>query len=476
MAGGTDVGLPVVQRFGSTEHVDIGKGSTWAGESVDIDLGGGEKLTYPQMIALAGDLFESVTQMKKLAETPAGQDELKFARWWKLDGNPGTKPALSDAGAEKRVKDRYYDLAGKNISHFSAGGTAMASYRLSHEAAMQEAFLYGATGLSEHWESAKLEEAFGQHYLTDMFSAGHVRTPRADIKTWYDARYAWVTAAFVRRLAGLIADSLHTHASDSHPPVMDDKGNPVPAELPAEALVWIGTWGSSTAEMVVAQVNEQFGAAVRVFSLGDLVSLAFHDEDSRTGLVVMSDVDAGGNPVPGGYVWPELDYGDGKLSSSPLTLQMVTAAVNESISELDLASQAGLAVTHGASRPLAEIQAAAVATRTLYAPFKAEGYVPRALPDEYSVAGAPVQIPRVEPTVNERMEWHWGSMNEKMRNALDILVKGYVADEIERSAGASPRIKDGRHLHTEKAIPEAAAVLRTQGVGLVEEVVGSPCG
>jgi hypothetical protein len=208
MAGGPDAGQPVAQRFGSTEHVDIGKGSTWAGETVDIDLGGGEKLTYPQMIALAGDLFESVTQMTTLAKTPAGQDELKFARWWKLDGNPGTKPALTDPGAEKRVKDRYYELAGKNISHFSAGGTAMQSYRLSHEAAMQEAFLYGATGLNEHWETAKLEEAFGHHYLTDMFSAGHVRAPRADIKTWYDARYAWVTAAFLRHLASLIAKVL----------------------------------------------------------------------------------------------------------------------------------------------------------------------------------------------------------------------------------------------------------------------------
>jgi hypothetical protein len=448
-----------VQRFGSDEHVTIGKGSNWAGETVEIDLGGGDKLSYPDMIALAGDLFASVQQIQELARTPAGQDELKFARWWKLDGNPANKPALTDPSAETRVRDRYNTLAAENMSHFAAGGQALGSYRLGHEAAMNEAFLYGATGDVKHWNQAKTEEAFSHHFLTDSFSAGHIRTPRQDIKEWYTQNYPNATGAFLDYMAEFIVDRLHAHADDAHSPIVHD--GVTTEELPNSLLVWVGRVDlkGEVKKKIVEKVGQ---SAVDAYSLGDLVSKAFHDEDNK-GLAVMSDFDSAGNPVAGGYIWPAKDVGDGLLNQSPMTLHMVTQAVNRSIAELETARQAGQTFSGGRSRPDTETWAAAASTRLLYDPYRAEGYIPRPLPPEMSVQDAP------QP--NESMEWRWDRMNEKMTKALDDLVKTFLAAEIGDKTPSGPDFKDKYHLHTEKAIPEFAAHLKAQGINVLRAVV-----
>jgi hypothetical protein len=62
---------------------------------------------------------------------------------------------------------------------------------------------------------AYLYEAFGDHFLTDSFSAGHIRTPRSDIVAWYETNWApWARQNFKSWLViqalkhGVSADTL----------------------------------------------------------------------------------------------------------------------------------------------------------------------------------------------------------------------------------------------------------------------------
>lgn len=71
-----DRAIITLSRFGSAEHNAIGADAS-AGAGTDIELGDGERLTYGEMVALAGDFFASLGQMRALATTPQGQAELR---------------------------------------------------------------------------------------------------------------------------------------------------------------------------------------------------------------------------------------------------------------------------------------------------------------------------------------------------------------------------------------------------------------
>lgn len=71
-------------------------------------------------------------------------------------------------------KGRYLQLAATNWDHF--GSHAVATYRAGHACALQAA----ANG---DYQRAYFLEAFACHFLTDLFSAGHLRTPRKTLHT-----------------------------------------------------------------------------------------------------------------------------------------------------------------------------------------------------------------------------------------------------------------------------------------------------
>ena len=64
--------VPTIQRFASDEHRDLGVAAS-GGATLDIDLGDGDKLTYGEMVALAGDYFGSLDELRRLADSPAGE-------------------------------------------------------------------------------------------------------------------------------------------------------------------------------------------------------------------------------------------------------------------------------------------------------------------------------------------------------------------------------------------------------------------
>lgn len=172
-----------VQRFIGTEHRDIGDLASGR-ESTTILYGErGERLSFGEVVALAGDHFETYEEMQDLARTAAGRARIAWARWYALDLK---KQKVPEPRADKDfVMERYYVLASRNLSHFSAGGTAWQTYTSWHGKAIASALQGGEQASEQVWRTALTNEAFGIHFLTDIFSAGHVRMPRAAIRAWY---------------------------------------------------------------------------------------------------------------------------------------------------------------------------------------------------------------------------------------------------------------------------------------------------
>ena len=422
----------VLQRFGSAEHEQLGTAGAkkaMGGILTEIDIGTDDKpeyLPYGQMVALAGDYFESVDEMRYLTVTQDGRDQIRYARYVALGG---TEPAV--AGYVKQaVMDRYFTLAAKNISHFSAGGTARNSYEVYHRQALDQAFHagMGRVMFGDAWNAALTTEAFGNHYLTDMFSAGHVRTPREDIKNWYTAKYPDSINKFVTYMG----THMKAYLKGEHP--IANFAGFVPSE--------------GSLENTIRQIG---GTALNAFSLGDIVSLGFHNRDNTQGLQVISDVDAAGIPVPGGFKWTGM--GDSNLSKSPITRDMAVAAVAASLKDLIIMKDAGEAVKHGKATASYDIKAAYENALRKVTPFAAERYIPRAA-----------------TTGNVTMTWQWGSFNAEMRKAVDEAIKDDVASTL------SDKAKEQTDSNKKAALEDFAAHLKAEGIKAIEAALGVTAG
>ncbi|MCC2671837.1 MAG: hypothetical protein K0Q72_4308, partial [Armatimonadetes bacterium] len=361
--------LPQVQRFESDEHRDIGaKGS--GAKRLQLDLGDGTQLTYGEMVALAGDFFESLSEIQTLSRSRAGKEQLRWARWKAL--YQGSPPPEVSNDARQAVETRYRTLAARNASHFSQGGQAQSNYQSYHQSALRLAFEAGASaGRHEQegqWEAALLNEAFGNHFLTDMFSSGHVRTPREEISRWYAAQFADSNERLLAHMADAITNNLIT----------------------IDQPRWTPRWA------IRSKVRSQLDATVgRSFSLGDLVALAWHNADNQ-GLQVVSEAGPDGVERKGGFRWEAV--GDEHLhqpgKAAGTTQQMVVAAVKASLQELEHARAAGRRA-RGAKGDVAKARQQFLATHSRSA---AERLVPHT----------------DERTPNAEMAWKWGHFNEAM--------------------------------------------------------------
>ncbi|HEY6475017.1 MAG TPA: hypothetical protein VI456_00460, partial [Polyangia bacterium] len=393
----------VVRRFTGPEHEQIAAEAS-NGAKTTINLGtkdAPDPLTFSEMVALAGDWFRSLDEMNILAASEDGRAQMRWARWRAL--GIGAEPAVSDA-VKKAVMDRYYSLAAANVSHFSAGGTARDRYHGGHEAALRLAFMAGVNRSPAAFEDARTREAFTDHFLTDMFSAGHVRTPRADIRSWYIEHFPDSVDKFVHYMAAQMVAFLKSE----HP-----IGNLVGA-IPSESEV-------------AARVHDIGGEALKGFSLGDVVSLAFHNFDNQ-GLGVVTDADAFGKPVPGGKHFRGL--GDAMIGKpkSPRepdpgreTRELAVAAVRASLQDLDKMHKMGLALPSRpvhAPGPPPDFETPYRQALAQLVPFAAEAF-----------------IPREDPTAgNLPLVWQWGKFNQDMRKAVDDAVHGNVVPVLREKA------------------------------------------
>jgi len=206
-----------------------------------------------------------------------------------------------------------------NVTHFSAGGTALETWRSHHEQALVAAIMSGIDDDAAQWQQAQLTEAFGQHFLTDSFSAGHVRTPRAEIIAWYQNNFApRVIGPFLAhardRVAQAIADDLGQQTT------VPDAAIRAAVNVALKAII----------DAFSDIIHEQF---LPLFGLGisGAISGALHDIDNEQGIWVSSEA----HPEP----W--LAYGDSRLQCSPASREQAELAVIAAREQLVLAQALG---------------------------------------------------------------------------------------------------------------------------------------
>jgi hypothetical protein len=220
-------------RFEGGEHTAIGDATLLRfikdapaipASQVELHLPNGLALTYGQIVALGGDFYgipeqpisEGATPpdriqrfanaFNSLAVLPAAnaeaklilgvmQKEIAAVKQAILDGKQPHEAydALGDTLSEEWNKitgggsfvsalfplGRYLKLAANNTDHFAEG--ALAAYIAGHTAAVQQAVLAKNSGDEKLLEIAYAMNAFADHYLTDLFSAGHLRVPRKQL-------------------------------------------------------------------------------------------------------------------------------------------------------------------------------------------------------------------------------------------------------------------------------------------------------
>ncbi|TPG81457.1 phospholipase [Pseudomonas arsenicoxydans] len=220
-------------RFEGGEHTAIGDDTLLRfikdapaipASQVELHLTNGLALTYGQVVALGGDFYgipdqpisEGATAADRikrfsnafnsLAVLPASNAEAKLILGVMQKEIAAVKQAIQDGKQPHEAYDalgdtlseewnritgggsfvsalfplgRYLKLAANNTDHFAEG--ALAAYIAGHTAAVQQAALAKNSGDAKLLEIAYAMNAFADHYLTDLFSAGHLRVPRKQL-------------------------------------------------------------------------------------------------------------------------------------------------------------------------------------------------------------------------------------------------------------------------------------------------------
>lgn len=451
-----------LQRFGEPEHKAMGDaGSANAGMS----LPGGLRVTFGDVTALAGDYFGSVEQLQALARIPGNgrrpgtRDEVEFA----LHVEIRKDRRKSDFGPEvaAAVAARYYALAGTNLTHFTepragdsgrstdelarARGTVpdsaaaaygvprgsqvpvtnVGSYRANHEKALEKAALAGATGAS--MEEALLYEAFSSHFLTDAYSAGHLRTPRAAVGDWWNAKVPMFWTNLQLWMAEVIAKHLNDHSVAGY---------------------------VRTVQQLYEAAQDTLRAAVKVLpalTFGDAVSGALHDIDNEQGVVAHVGTDVV-RLVGDGQV---LDGRQRALVGGVPTADKAAAGVRVSLQEVRDAFAAGA----GGASPAAAVAAA----RLNDGLFRAEQLWPRAVADADARQTNPTRTWRVA-TVQELFA------DPRMRAALTHFAHE-KADTLGGAVSMEPPFKADKAMALQEAVVDQLKGDESTVVRMLQAVV-----
>ncbi|MGB8843345.1 MAG: hypothetical protein WCC64_19995 [Aliidongia sp.] len=209
-------------KFESGEHAAIGDSITLRfstndpgtpASDVALNLLNRLALTYGQIVALGGDFYGDpgrpiadgsspedriarfTNDFNTLAMLPASKDEatqILAVMQTEIDAvnaaiAEGRDPhvayeALGDSLSDRWamiIGKRYLALAVSNWDHF--GEWAVLAYKAGHAAALRQAIAAHAGGGRGALELAYAMNAFADHFLSDLFSAGHMRTPRKQL-------------------------------------------------------------------------------------------------------------------------------------------------------------------------------------------------------------------------------------------------------------------------------------------------------
>jgi len=453
----------VLQHFAGPEHRRIGDEAFGNLPTTVVYDEKGTTLTVGEMIAIAGDYFEDYFQMKELARTAKGRLVLKCALA-KATDQPCNLPKNYES-ISTEVEDEYRRLAGKNVTHFSAGGTAWATYLKWHTAAMVHAFDAGNESDPKAWREAISKEAFAFHFLTDSFSSGHVRTPRIEMEEWYAAKYPDAMVRLIAMFGSFMYDQLRKR---------NTKLNIVGA---------IPVLGFLPRYFVQKSARGNVQPTLRKFSLDDLLADAIHDYDGDNGLDVVSQLDSTGKAVRGGHHWTA--YGDGKLFAPAIPVQakpghppfdfrkseetrkMVKAAVKASMNELQVIRQAGR--KNGGRKVVDRVALMKKALNIppgLWNKFAAGGYIPKE--DRTSTRNTKL-------TPGGPLEWRWGQLSTIAYSTVDQLVKTRYAGHFARAASLQDdkvKFKGVTIGGVKASINAFSLLLKSDGITIMEKLVG----
>jgi hypothetical protein len=190
--------------YDTGEHVLAGNGLY--AEMLRSGKGQAVSLSYGQIIAM-GDLYDTVDDL--MSADPAELNRLKtlIARSTAFyeSKRANAKLDVSNDEWDAATQGRYLKLAEGNYEHFSPPTVAMRSglktihgnnrsqwetyHRLAIEDA-QDQFLKQGGKVSLFFERALIINAFGDHFLTDAFAAGHLINKEAMIARFKSAFYS----------------------------------------------------------------------------------------------------------------------------------------------------------------------------------------------------------------------------------------------------------------------------------------------
>lgn len=359
-----------VQRFEENEHKQMG--DEGAGNA-KIKLAPGLEVSFGDITAMAGDFFESVDQIKRLAATkgdgknvPGTSDEIIFVLRVHVHHHHAEEESFG-TDLRKVVKERFYRMASFNPTHFTnaeAGDDKLShdqrankrgpdgkpvnncgSYRMNHVEAIKAAAAAGKIGGTR--DDAMLYEAFASHYLTDAYSSGHVRTNRISAETHWNQR----VPMFWTNIHWWMAEQIAKHV---------DRNN------------WRGN--IATVDYMWQSARDTIGAKLKDkgipnMTFGSVISGAVHDVDNADG--VMCKVgDEVVKLVGDGQVLDE----QGKVQAQGVeTGKKAAAGVRASVKDIEDAYAKG----KGGMAP----DDAVAAVRLADGLFRAEQLWPQALPD-----------------------------------------------------------------------------------------------
>lgn len=219
--------------FNSSEHAVIGDAVVLKGldsnENI-LTLANGVQVTYGELIALAGDYYGVPENPICLGTTPTEQEKRFLAAYQTLatgsqhaiynllalikfeydSVQAAMKAGQTEYEAMKAIVGketieaivytggRYITLAENNMDHFN--DTACIAYHTGHGLAMQTAAqasqLENKTAQQQQLAYAYTLEGFANHFLTDHFAPGHIRTPRLALHKAYGSELGSLFSLF----------------------------------------------------------------------------------------------------------------------------------------------------------------------------------------------------------------------------------------------------------------------------------------
>jgi outer membrane protein OmpA-like peptidoglycan-associated protein len=314
-----------LQRFTGPEHATIGNAT-----GVQIDLGDGVVLDWGQVVAIAGDEVGTEDELRAWVGTTVGKQKILAA----LNNAevPGDAVRMLPAPTPEQKEEqetRYHLLLLDNVSHFAAGGSALNTWREHHVRALTTALRLGlANPVSTTTElnNAYITEAFGQHYLSDMFSGGHIRTPRGEIAEWYVDTFApKVIDSMILNLRQRLEDGIYRQVSAQSNMAWFFEGTArekIRATLDDMIAKNIAKLKGGRQEL-----TEYLGKA-----MAGIISGAIHDVEGRRGVMVASQA----HPDP----WKAM--GDSRLEENDtVNKEMAQAAVVAGLDDVNRAFAIG---------------------------------------------------------------------------------------------------------------------------------------